>query len=399
MVTLEEMLERVGSSKCISKLDLCKGFYQIEVDTESIAKTAFITPFGKFQFRRMPFGLRNAPSIFQRVMEITLRGCYDWAAPYIDDIVVFSESGVAHIKHLEEVFKALRSKGLTVNESKCEFGKNKLEYLGHLIGSGELAVPRHRATAMADFIQPNTKKQLRAFLGAASYYRRFVHQFASYSSKLSPDTSKFAPGVVVWTGEKLEAFNYLKVSLVNVCILTVPSSEDCFVLHTDASGAGIGATLNVLRGGEEKPVAFFSKQLQGAQKGYSATELEGLAVFKSIHFFAHYLWGKHFEVVTDHKALVYLLKSRKLNKRLHGWALQLMDFDFNIIYRPGTRHQDADGLSRQAWSPVEEEEESRGVLTFGDPVAVAVEDDWSLIGGRCGDEPHIVENKNKETFM
>ena len=97
IVTLEEILERVGSSRCISKLDLCKGFYQIEVEKDSVAKTAFITPFGKFQFKRMPFGLRNAPSIFQRAMEITLRGCYGWAAPYIDDIVVFSESGVAHI--------------------------------------------------------------------------------------------------------------------------------------------------------------------------------------------------------------------------------------------------------------------------------------------------------------
>ena len=349
MGTLEEILERVGSSKCLSKLDLCKGFYQIEVEVESIPKTAFITPFGKFQFRRMPFGLRNAPSIFQRVMDCALRGCYEFSAPYIDDIVVFSQSGEEHLDHLRKVLLALRENGLTAKLEKCAFGKTKLEYLGHQIGGGEMAVPEHRATAMAEFVLPRTKKQLRAFLGSASYYRKFVSHFADHSSLLTPSTSKFSPSVVVWSEEMLEAFHTLRVSLVDVCALTVPSLEDSFVLHSDASGAGIGAALYVVRDGEEKLVAFFSKQLQGAQFRYSATELEALAVFKAIHFFAHYLWGTCFEVVTDHKALVYLMSSNKLNKRLTGWALQLMDFNFYITYKPGATHLDADGMSRQGW--------------------------------------------------
>ena len=159
--------------------------------------------------------------------------------------------------------------------------------------------------------------------------------------------------MVVWSEGMLEAFNKLRVSLVDVCALTVPSLEDSFVLHSDASGAGIGAALYVIREGEEKLVAFFSKQLQGAQCRYSATELEALAVFKSIYFFAHYLWGKKFEVVTDHRALVYLMTSNKLNKRLTGWALQLMDFQFNITYKPGITHLDADGMSRQGWHDLE----------------------------------------------
>ena len=353
MNTLEEILERVGGSMCLSKLDLSKGFYQIGIEEESKEKTAFITPFGKFAFNRMPFGLRNAPAIFQRTMKEVLRGCYLYASPYIDDILVFSQNGVEHVRHLREVLKALGRSGLTIKEKKCEFGKTHLEYLGHLIGNGELAVPRHRATAMAEFILPKTKRQLRAFLGAASYYRKFIWQFANYSALLSPDTSKYAPSVVVWDGGKLEAFNHLRVSLVNVCVLTIPSQEDCFSLHTDASGLGIGATLNVLRDGVEKPVAFFSRQLQGAQKRYSATELEGLAVFKAINFFDHFLYGQKFKVMTDHKALVYLLKSRRLNKRLHGWMLKLLDFSFEIEYRPGKFNLDADGLSRQAWSSEE----------------------------------------------
>ena len=382
MATLEEILERVGSSGCISKLDLSRGFYQIEVDKESIEKTAFITPFGKYEFLRMPFGLRNAPSIFQRVMEVVLRGCYLFCAPYIDDIVVFSQSGVEHLEHLREVLEALRRNGLTVKLGKCAFGRRKLEYLGHLIGGGEMAVPKHRATAMAEYVQPRTSKQLRAFLGAASYYRRFVHNFAADSSLLSPSTSKLAPSVVVWTEEMLRAFHSLKVSLVNACVLTVPSLEDCFVLHTDASGAGVGAALYVLREGKEWPVAFFSRQLQGAQRRYSATELEALAVFQSVHFFAHYLWGAEFTVVTDHRALVHLMSSKKLNKRLTGWALQLMDFNFKIVYRPGRVHQDADGMSRQGWQDVKQLEEE-GVLS-DEPA----EDGWNKSWGRCGDEPH-----------
>ena len=118
------------------------------------------------------------------------------------------------------------------------------------------------------------------------------------------------------------------------------------MLHTDASGAGIGATLNVYRDGVETPAAFYSRQLQGAQHNYSATELEGLAIFKAIHFFAHILCDRRFKVVTDHQALVSFLKSRVLNKRFHGWVLQLLNFDFEIVYRPGKDNQDADALSR-----------------------------------------------------
>ena len=176
MATLEEILERVGSSMVMSKLDLAKGFYQVEVEPQSREKTAFICPFGKYEFTRMPFGLRNAPAVFQRCMEVVLSSCYEFSAPYIDDIIVFSGSGSEHVGHLRQVLEQLRKYGMTVKESKCEFGKRKVEYLGHVIGGGELAVPAHRAAAMAEFILPKTKKQLRSFLGAASYYRRFVQR-------------------------------------------------------------------------------------------------------------------------------------------------------------------------------------------------------------------------------
>ena len=370
MSTMDEILERVGGSKIVSKIDLAKGFYQVEVEPLSQEKTAFVSPYGKYEFTRMPFGLKNAPATFQRLMEVVLGDCYHCSAPYIDDVVVFSSSGAEHVEHLRLVLERMRKFGLTLKESKCQFGREKLEYLGHVIGGGELAVPAHRAAAMADYKQPQTKRQLRSFLGAASYYRQFVEGYARLSSVLTPMTTKAAPSVVCWTVEGLEAFARLKVSLVDVCVLTVPTQQDNFVLHTDASGRGIGATLNVVRGDKKLPVAYYSKQLQGAQHHYSATELEGLAMFRAINYFAHYLYGTRFEVVTDHKALVSLLHSRVLNRRLHGWVLQLLEFDFTVQYRPGLENGDADALSRQAW-------DSRS----GDP--------WMLNEGGVGDEPGL----------
>ena len=177
--------------------------------------------------------------------------------------------------------------------------------------------------------------------------------------------AEIPPHLVAAVG--LEAFTRIKVSLINVCTLTIPTQQDTFSLHCDASGSGIGATLNVERDGRKVPVAYYSKQLQGAQHHYSATELEGLAMFKAIHYFAHYLFGGRFVVLTDHKALVSFLHSRVLNRRLHGWLLQLLQFDFTIVYRPGLENGDADALSRQAW-------DSRS----GDP--------WQLEAGGVGEE-------------
>ena len=397
MVTLDKILERVGNSQVMSKLDLAKGFYQVEVEPHSREKTAFVCPYGKYEFTRTPFGLKNAPAVFQRCMEVVLHECFDCSAPYIDDVIVFSKNATEHVQHLDRVLQELSRYGMTVKESKCEFGKEKVEYLGHVIGGGELAVPAHRAAAMAEYIQPKSKQQLRRFLGAANYYRKFIQGYASLSSLLSPGTSKLASCVVDWTEERLEAFKTIKVSLVDVCALTVPVQDDVFTLHTDASGAGIGATLNVIREGEARPAGYYSKQLQGAQHRYSATELECLAIFKSVHHFAYYLFGSRFTVVTDHKALVAFLHSRVLNRRLHGWLTQLMQFDFEIVYRPGAMNCDADALSRQAWDSGDgdpwrpaavagrEEEELRAATTS------------QVVGGDVGIRPtEMKEKKEKE---
>jgi len=192
-------------------MDLSQGFHQIPVAETSRDLTTFVSPFGRYRFVRMPFGLKNAPAIFQRMMEQVLEPCRPFSACYIDDVIIFSNSWEEPIRHLQAVFVEFEKHNLTVKPSKCSFGLKHIEYLGHVIGEGKLAVPQHRIKALQDFKQLKTVKDMRAFLGTMSYYRRFIPGFANFSSLLSSSISKKATKVVVWMEEMVEAFHGLKV--------------------------------------------------------------------------------------------------------------------------------------------------------------------------------------------
>ena len=254
--TLPQILDQIGHSSVLSKIDLTAGFHQILVDPASRDYTTFLSPRGKFRFIRMPFGLKNAPSHFQRI-EKDLSPVADCAAVYIDDILIFSSSWNEHITHLSRVFECFQKAGLKAKSSKCSYGKTTLEYLGHTIGSGQLAVPEHRIAALSKYKKPTTKKTLRSFLGCMSYYRRFIPKYADMSALLTPSTSVSAPKLVAWTADMDKAFSQLKVSLCNQVSLIIPSVSDSYSLHTDASGFGVGACLHVHRVEEDLPVAFF----------------------------------------------------------------------------------------------------------------------------------------------
>ncbi len=386
--TLDDVLEKAGNATVLSKLDLAKGYYQVQMDDNSRDLTTFISPWGKFRFNRMPFGLRNAPATFQALMELVLKDCSSFASVYIDDVLVYSKDWAEHLQHLRLVLEALRKSGLTAKPSKCQWGCRHLDYLGHRVGGGKVAVPEHRVHAMAEFRQPTTKKDLRAFLGSIGYYRKFIPRFSDHSALLTPATSGTAPGKVVWSQEMLDAFQSLRKSLCNHCVLTVPSVSDTFQLHTDASGVGVGAVLNVIREDVEHPVAFFSRQLRGPERRYSATEIEALAVVASIEHFSHFLYGASFTVLTDHRPLTSLLTSKTLNRRLRGMVLKIMQYNVSIFYRQGTKNKNADGLSRQSWPESEELEnmengQDAGVMS-GIPASLPVA---NLSKGGCGTPP------------
>ena len=283
-------------------------------------KTAFISPAGKFQITKMPFGLKNAPATFQRMMDVVLQGLESFSVPYIDDILIFSNCWEDHLEHIRAVIERLQAAGLTAKCSKCLWGKSSLEYLGHVVGEGKVSVPQAKVAALRHYLRPVTKPQLKSFLGLAGYYRRFVHHFAEYARPLNEATKSQAPHQVEWTRVRLDSFDMLCSSLCNSCSLVIPNQTDVFTVQTDASYVGVGACLSVCRDGGELSVAFYSRQLKDAETLYAVTELECLAVVEAIRHFEVYLDGRTFTVQTDHRALEHLLTAKLVNRRLSRWA-------------------------------------------------------------------------------
>ena len=229
----------------------------------------------------MPFGLKNGPSTFQRAMLNVLEGQEEYSTVYIDDILIFSLSWEDHLIHITAILEVLKRHGLTAKPSKCVWGARTLEYLGHIVGDGKVAVPEARVQAIRDFKRPNTKKDMRTFLGTTGYYRKFIKNYGEKSASLTKATRKDAPSMVVWSTEMINDFHNLCNALCSSCVLTIPLCHDQFIVQTDASGKGISGILSVCRNGTELPVAFFSRQLRGAERNYAASELECLAVVEA----------------------------------------------------------------------------------------------------------------------
>ena len=346
MPLIEDILDTLASAVFISKIDLNKGFHQIPVNPVDAEKTAFFTPWGKFHFVVMPFGVRNGPATFQRLMDRLLHQDLDVSRVYIDDIAVFSSSWDTHCQDIARVLGRLRQAGLTANLSKCQFGQTSCEFLGHLVGKGKVSPAALKVKAVQEFEFPRTKRQVRQFLGLTGYYRRFIPKYSEHSYNLTEATRKLAPDRVEQTEALLSEFSYLKQQLCVMPLLTLPVPSDSFILQTDASGVGLGAVLSVLRGEAELPVAFHSRKLQPREQKYSASEMECLAVVDAIKHFGSYLIPQSFVVETDHKALTYLMSANHHNGRLARWALLLQPYTFTIRYRPGCQHINADALSR-----------------------------------------------------
>lgn len=325
-----DLLQQVGDSCFLSKLDLNKGFYQVGMAEMDIPKTAFCTPWGKFEFTRMPFGLRNAPATFQWHITEVLRGLESFTGAYIDDVVIFSKTWKEHLGHIRQTLTRLRENGLTAKPDKCTWGRAEIEYLGHRVGHRKISIPECRVEAIQNFERPVTKRDMRAFLGTAGYYQDFSEGLLSKTGLLTDATKKAAPNRIKWTEKLCESFNDVRKVLSNSSALVIPRSDDTFVLQTDASKRGLGAVLCVLRDGKEEPTGYFSRKLTDVQTRYTATELECLAIVKAIEHFEVYLTGRHFTIETDHRALQFLQSARHLNGRLTRWALRLQMFTYQI---------------------------------------------------------------------
>ena len=291
---------------------------------------------------------------------------------YIDDVLVFSNSWEEHLVHVRQVLEALAEIGLTAKPTKCVWGARSLSYLGHMIGAGYTSVPEARTKAIKQYHRPVSKKDLQAFLGTVGYYRRFIPGFAGRAGSLFSALKKGSPDRLVWSDNMSDSFVFLTNSLCSESVLCLPRESDVFTLYTDASYQGIGAVLSTVRDGEERPIGYYSKQLSQAERTYGATEIECLAVVKSVSNFAIHLLGRPFSIVTDHRALTSLMSSSKLNSKLMRWALSLQDYSFTISHRAGNMHQNVDGLSRQAWTSDTEFSSQEGEVSGSAPIPTTV---------------------------
>lgn len=348
---IHDIFDSLAGSEWFTTIDLKSGYWQIAMDKESIEKTAFSTPDGHYQFKRMPFGLKNAPADFSRIMYQVL-GNLNYVKIYLDDITIHSKSLDQHVKHIQEVCKRLKRANLKINIKKCEWCAKEIKLLGHIISKNNVLMDPKKISAIKDRQVPKCVKDIQIFLGICGYYRRFIKDYAEMTVPL---TNLLQGGVKFECQQEQQvAFDKLKEALVSYPILKMPDFDKPFLIYTDASGYALGAVLAQKNpDGGESSVAYVSRTLKGAELNYGITEKECLAVVWAIKQFRVYVHGNKFTVITDHAALVWLMNISDPTGRLARWSIYLQAYTFDIIHRKGLLHSNADALSRPPTEGVE----------------------------------------------
>ncbi|XP_061705652.1 uncharacterized protein LOC133516650 [Cydia pomonella] len=346
---IEEHIEKLGEKKYFTSLDLSQGFYQIPVAKDDIHKTGFVTPEGHYEFLRMPFGLANSPAVFQRLMDrifSTLR--HDKVLPYIDDVLLPTNSIEEGLDLLKVVLQIIRDAGLTLNLEKCFFLQTKIDYLGYEICEEGIRPGSKKIDAVLAYKEPTNIHELRMFLGLTSYFRKFVQNYAGIAYDLYRLLQKNVGWE--WGPQQQKAFQELKKVLTTRPLLSLFRREGDIEVHTDASSRGLAGILLQKQDGNLKPISYFSRKTSKEESMYHSYELETLAVVESLRRFRIYLVGNHFKVVTDCSAVRYTFQKKDLTPRIVRWWLLIQEYDMEVEHKPGKSHSHVDALSR---SPVE----------------------------------------------
>ena len=354
------MLEQLEGAQWFCTLDLKSGYWQVELTEESKPYTAFTCgPLGFFECEKMPFGASNAPATFQRLMENCLGDLnLRWCVVYLDDIIVYGKTPEELLARLGGVFEKLRKAGLKLKPSKCNFFKEQINFLGHIVSKEGISTCPQKVQAVQDWPIPETIHDVKSFLGFVGYYRKFIQGFSSIAKPLYSlyegfENTKQANRrqTIKWGSEQQEAFDTLKRSCVSAPILGYPIIGKPFILHTDASLNGLGAVLYKKdQEGKIRVIAYASRSLSKSERNYAAHRLEFLASKWAItEKFKDYLYGGYFEVFTDNNPLTYILTSAKLDATTQRWIAGLASFQFTINYRSCKSNVDADALSRIKW--------------------------------------------------
>jgi transposase InsO family protein len=342
MPRIDDALDQLQGATLFTSLDLTSGYHQIRISDQDVPKTAFRTPEGLFHWRVLPFGLTNAPATFQTAMNTIFRPFLNkFVLVYLDDILIYSKTPEEHCEHLRQVLELLRQHKLYANVRKCTFAKTEVAYLGHVVSKDGVRVDPRKTAAVLNWPKPHNLADLRSFLGLATYFRKFIRDFAKLAMPLHRMTRK---GILwEWKRECQTAFDNIKRALTEAPCLAFPDFTKPFEVHTDASLAGLGAVLYQ----DGRPIAFESRRLTPAEMNYPTGEQELLAVVHALTVWRCYLeGGLEFRVVTDHKAITYLDTVAQLSRRQTRWAEFLSRFHFKWEHMAGASNVVADALSR-----------------------------------------------------
>ena len=323
---IEDILEHLGNAKFFYAFDLRAGFHHIPMEEESKRFTAFSTPEGHFEFERMPFGLKNAPATFQRMMDNALRGLNGKIfMVYLDDIVVLGSTVEEHNQNLVTLFERLRQTGLKLQPDKCEYLKSELEYLGHVITKDGVKPNSAKLQAVVEFRIPKSATEVKSFLGLSGYYRNFIKNYSTIAKPLTELTK--ISNTFMWTSECQGAFDKLKNALCSAPVLRYPDFEKEFVLTTDASNVGLGAILSQ----DGHPCCYIPRTLNNPELSYTTTEKEMLAIVWAVKRLRQYLLGRKFQILTDHQALTWLFSVKDPSSRLMRWRLKMEEYKYKVV--------------------------------------------------------------------
>lgn len=341
---MEETLDKLRGAEIFSSIDLASGYWQIALHDNAKEKTAFITHKGLFQFEVMPFGLKNAGAFFQRTMEQVLQDLPNSSA-YLDDVITASTNTHKHLEDLENLFKRIESANLKIKPSKCVFGASEIKFLGFQVSKSGIKPDQDKTRAVKTYPTPKNAKQIKRFMGFASYYRKFIPNFADIMEPMVRLLKKGAK--FIWSNQCQEGFENMIDLLTKAPILAFPNFKNTFILTTDASTVGLGAVLSQIDSkNNERVISYASRSLRPAERNYAAHELECLAIVWGCEQFRAYLYGRHFKIYCDHNPLVYLDNYKVKSARFNRWRLLLNEYDKEIIYKKGSKNTNADALSR-----------------------------------------------------
>ena len=338
-------LDALTGSVWFTTFDMRSSYHQVELEAADADKTAFICREGMYKFVTTPFGLCNAGATFQRVIDMVLAGLsFDICLAYIDDVIIFSRTIDDHFVRLRSVLERLRGAGLKLKPSKCFLMQKSVAFLGHVVSAEGVAAQPEKTKMVAEWPEPTSVKDVRAWLGLTGYYRRYVKD---YERIAAPLTSVLKHGIKFeWTDEMQKSFDELKTALTSPPILAMPTLGDVFTLDTDASDEAIGGVLSQAQGGSERVIAYGSRKLSRTEKNYSVTRRELLAIIYFLKYFRHYLLNTRFRIRTDHAALLWLRRIPEPVGQQARWLELMEEYTFFVEHRPGKAHSNADALSR-----------------------------------------------------